>query len=212
MIALVFLLLFVQTPGDLGVARHSDPVPAGVAAPVAQKLAPGGTRVNTGTATITFWFVSALPLKPGDAGPSWADVDEGSLVGVVNLDKDMRDIRGKVVRAGTYTLRYGIQPANSDHLGVSPYRDFLLLSPVAEDADPAARGHEGTIDISKHTLGGSHPAVLSIDPPAATDTVLSTHTTSLGHKAVIVEVPTARAGKAASPLRFGIVLIGKIEA
>jgi hypothetical protein len=210
--ALVFSLLIAQAPGDLNAARHTDPIPAGVAPPVAQKLAPGGTRVNAGTVTVSFWFVSALPLKTGNAAPSWVDVEEGSLIGLVMLDKDVRDIRGKVVRAATYTLRYGIQPANSDHLGVSPYRDFLLLSPVAEDLDPAPRGHDGTVDLSKHTIGGSHPAVWSIDPPAATDALSSTHTTDLGHKAVIVEVPTTREGNGSGPLRFGIVLIGKIEA
>ena len=182
-----------------------------MAAPIAQKLAPGGTRVTAGGAILTFWFVSALPLKGGTPAASW-DVDEGSLVGVVTLDKDYRDIRGRVVRAGAYTLRYGIQPSNGDHLGVSPFRDFLLLSPVADDTDPAPRGHDGTVELSKHTIGGSHPAVWSIDPPAATEAPLALHTTDLGHKAVVMEVPATRDGKPAGTLRFGIVVVGKIEA
>ena len=212
MVALIFLLMLVQAPAGLGAARHADPVPAGVAAPVAQTLAPGGVRVTAGNTIIAFWFVSALPVKAGTAAPSWKDVDEGSLVGVVSLDKDYRDIRGRVVGAGTYTLRYGIQPANDDHLGVSPFRDFLLLSAIAEDTDPAPRGHDGTIELSKHAIGSKHPAVWSIDPPVAAEAPLSIHTTDLGHKAVVMEIPITRDGAPAGTLKFGIVVIGKIEA
>ena len=127
---------------------------------------------------------------------------EGTLVGAVKLDADMRDIRGRPLKAGVYTLRYGIQPKTDDHFGVSPFRNFLLLSPAAVDKDPATRDHDGTIELSKQTLGGDHPAVWSIDPPAGKDAPLSIYTTDLGHKSLIVEV-----GK----LKFGIVLIGRIR-
>ena len=138
---------------------------------------------------------------------------QAELVGAVKIDRDIRDIRGKNVKAGVYTLRYGIQPANGDHLGVSPFREFLLLCPAAADTDAAARGHDGTIDLSKQTIGGSHPAVWSIDPPSASDAPLAVHTTELGHKALVVEVPVSRGDRAAAgSLRFGIVLIGRIEA
>jgi len=114
----------------------------------------------------------------------------------------VKDIRGRVMKAGVYTLRYGIQPKTDDHFGVSPFRNFLLLSPAAIDTDPAARDHDGTVELSAQTLGGKHPAVLSIDPPAAKDAPLAVYTTDLGHKSLIVEV-----GK----LKFGIVLIGRIR-
>ena len=68
-----------------------------------------------------------------------------------------------------YTLRYGVQPATDDHFGVSPFRNFLLLSMAAVDKDPAPRDHDATVELSAQTLGGKHPAVLSIDPPAAKD-------------------------------------------
>jgi len=69
-------------------------------------------------------------------------VPEGTLVGAVKLGADVRDIRGHLMKAGVYTLRYGIQPKNEDHLGVSPFRSFLLVSPAAVDKDPAARDHQ----------------------------------------------------------------------
>jgi len=191
---LLVALIVTQGAGLSGV-KHTDPVPTDIAAPVAAKVAPGGVRATANGATITFWWVTDLP------GAAWADVPEGTLVGAVKLDADVRDIRGHVIKAGVYTLRYGIQPANDDHFGISPFRNFLLVSPAAVDKDPATVDHDGVIALSRQTLGGKHPAVLSIDPPAAKDAALAVYTTDLGHKSLIVEV-----GK----LKFGIVLIGKI--
>lgn len=194
LLALLFSLI-LPAAADLRGVKHTDPVPAEIAGPVAAKLAPGGVRATADAATITFWWVNDLP------GAAWADVPEGTLVGAVKLDADMRDIRGHLMKSGVYTLRYAVQPANADHFGVSPFRAFLLLSPAAIDKDPAALGHDGTIALSKETIGGAHPAVWSIDPPAAKDPPLSAYTTDLGHKSLIVEV---------GHLKFGIVLIGKI--
>ena len=189
------LALVLSQAADLSGVKHTDPVPTDIAAPVAAKVAPGGVRATANGTTIPFWWVTDLP------GAAWADVPEGTLVGAVKLDADVRDIRGHVMKAGVYTLRYGIQPANDDHFGISPFRNFLLVSPAAVDKDPATVDHDGVIALSRQTLGGKHPAVLSIDPPAAKDAALAVYTTDLGHKSLIVEV-----GK----LKFGIVLIGKI--
>jgi hypothetical protein len=195
MLVALLSLVLTQAAGLSG-AAHSDPVPTEIAAPVAAKVAPGGVRATVSGTTITFWWVKDLP------GASWTDVPEGTLIGAVKLDADVRDIRGRVIKAGVYTLRYGIQPSNDDHIGVSPFRNFLLVSPAAVDTDPAARDHDGVIELSRQTLGGKHPAVWSIDPPAGKDAPLSVYTTDLGHKSLIVEV-----GK----LKFGIVLIGRIR-
>lgn len=215
MTLLTVLLLHValgQGPPLAATLQKAQP-PEGAAPAISQKLAPDGVRVAVGkTVTLDFWWVAALPLKAGGTAASWADVEEGSLVGAVRIPADFRDMRGRVIKAGVYTLRYGIQPQNGDHLGVSPFRDFLLLSPVAADQDPAPRGHDGTIELSKQSIGGSHPGVWSIDPPVAGAAPLSLHKTELGHDAVIMDVPVVRDGKPSGSLKFGLVLIGKIEA
>lgn len=198
---LAVALFLLQSTADLSAAKHSEALPPQLAPLVAAQLSAGGVRASVGANALSFWFVKQL------AAASWSELKEGTLLGAVRIDKDFRDIRGRVVKAGTFTLRYGIQPANGDHLGVSPFREFLLLSPAALDTDPAPRGHNGTVEISKEAIGGSHPAVLSVDPPAAQAPPLSVVTTELGHKAIVLEVPAAGAS-----LRFGLVLIGKIEA
>jgi hypothetical protein len=203
-----------QSAGQLTAAANQASAPSALAPAIAQKLSSDGVRVTTnkGATTLDFWWVAALPLKAGSAGTSWADVEEGSLVGAVSISSDYRDIRGRVIKAGLYTLRYGLQPQNGDHLGVSPYRDFLLLSPAAVDKDPAPTGHEGSVELSKQSIGGSHPGVWSIDPPVAVEAPLKLHKTELQHDAVIMEIPVTRDGKPSGSLRFGLVLIGKIEA
>jgi hypothetical protein len=207
---LLSLFLF-QAATDLSGAKHTDPLPPEIAALVSAKLGPGGVRAGVGVNTLTFWWVKELAASAEASAPrpapGWSNIPEGTLVGAVKIEKAFRDIRGRVIKAGTYTLRYGIQPSNGDHLGVSPFREFLLLSPAAQDTDPAPRSHDALTDLSKQTIGGSHPAVWSLDPRIATEPVLTVHTTDLGHKALVMDVPIA-----GGTLRFGLVLIGKIEA
>ena len=203
-----------QASAPLSGSVQASPAPAGLAAPIAAKLGKSSVRVvvSKGPATLEFWWVDGLSVKAGAAAPSWADVEEGALVGAVNVSTEFRDIRARVIKPGVYTLRYGIQPDNGDHLGVSPFRQFLLLSPAALDTDPQPRGHDGTVEISKEAIGGSHPAVWSIDPPAAKAAVLQPHKTELDHDAIVMEIPVVRDAEPAGTLRFGVVLIGKIEA
>jgi hypothetical protein len=208
-VILVALAASVPAQG-IDAQLHKDPVPSELAAPIGGVMAPGGVRAVAGGVTLDLWFVKALEV--GAAPPAWAGVAEGTLVGAVRVGGDFHDIRGRVIKAGVYTMRYGVQPDNGDHLGTSPWRDFLLLVPAALDTDTAARGHDGTVDLSKRTIGGSHPAVWSIDPPVTTEAVLAPHKTELGHQAIVVEVACAVAGKPAGALRFGIVLIGRIDA
>jgi hypothetical protein len=59
------------------------------------------------------------------------------FVGIIHFAKNARDARGNAIAAGTYTLRYELQPNDGNHLGTSPTRDFLLLVPVAADTNPA---------------------------------------------------------------------------
>ena len=206
----LFLVSTLAASASITAAKHADPVPPEIQAPVAAQLKPGGVRASVDGAVLDFWW-AGVPLS--SAGPAaWTAVPEGALIGAVKVSRAFRDIRGRVIKPGVYTLRYGIQPDNGDHLGVSPHRQFLLISPAADDRNPAPQGHDGTVELSKASIGGSHPGVWSIDPPAAQAAPLSVHKTDLGHDAVIVEVPAVRDGAPVGALKFGIVLVGKIEA
>ena len=119
--------------------------------------------MTLGEATIEIWWANGVAATA--PGPGWSNVESGTLVGAMRVTGSFKEIRGKVVKPGVYTLRYGQQPQNGDHLGISPFREFLLLSPAAVDRDPKVLGFDGAVAVSKQTIGTSHPASLSLDPP-----------------------------------------------
>ncbi len=212
-IVLLAVAVSVGTAGaqTLAAAAQNVPAPDELAARVkAEVSAQGGAKVTAGSTALEFWWVAGLPLT-GEAVPTWERVAEGALVGAMRVTGPFRDIRGKAVKPGVYTLRYGLQPQNGDHLGVSPFREFLLVSPAASDPSPEALGHEGTVNLAKQTLGASHPAALSLDPPMATAEPLTTYTSELGHRGLIFALSTLRDGKPPGALKFGLILMGTIE-
>jgi hypothetical protein len=194
---------------EFSAATHAEPPPGELAAPIRAGLAAGGARVALDANTLEFWWAAAMPADATSAGTGrWSGVAQGTLVGAVRIASPFREIRGKAIRPGVYTLRYGVQPANGDHLGVSPFRDFLLLCPAGGDTSPGPLGYEAVARLSATSIGGAHPGTLSLDPPETTAGLLTTHTTELGHRALVFEVPLAGGGT----LRFGLVLVGKVEA
>jgi hypothetical protein len=191
---------------DVAGVPLTDAPPMELADPIRPLLAPGA-KVTAAKTELHFWWVKGLPVKDRAA---WSEVEEGSLVGAVRLVQPYRDIRGKTVKPGVYTLRLGLQPQNGDHLGVSPFREFLLLSVASEDTNPAPIKHEPLTELSGKVIGSSHPAVWSIDPPAAGGKPLDPVVNEAGFKGLIFEVPVARDGQPAGALRFGLILIGEI--
>ena len=205
--ALLFLFLLAG-PASAFAQLSAKPItasaPETIAAPLRGLLAPSGVSVTAGAAMLEFWWIAALPTK---GAAEWSQVAEGALVGAVRVSGAFKEIRGKTVKPGVYTLRLGLQPQNGDHLGVAPNREFLLLSPAEVDSDPKPLGFDGTVALSKQTLGASHPAALSIDPPASTAALLSPVTNEADLKGLTFEIKTASGGT----LKFGLILIGIIE-
>lgn len=200
-----FLLGAAADAQTLRASKSEAPPPAELASTVQALMGTPATAVQSGSTTLEFWWVKTLGA--GETGEGWGGVAEGTLVGAVRVSELYPDIRGRRIKPGLYTLRYALQPMNGDHLGVSPHREFLLVCPAAADTDPAAKGYQGTVDLSKQTTGAAHPAVWSIDPPFTKDAPLSTFRNDAGHEGVVFQVQTSR-----GILTFGLILIGKIEA
>lgn len=211
------LLVAVLAPAaaiaqDLTAEPITEAAPAEIAAPIQGLLSNRAVKVAApASVALTFWWVKSLPLKEGSGAPMWSQVAEGTIVGAVRIAGPQKDMRGRRVKQpGVYVLRYGIQPQNGDHLGVSPFRDFLLLVPAALDTSAEPVSHDKLVELSPRSISVSeaHPAVLSLDPPMTSEEALKIHTNNAGHKAVVFEVPTSREGQA---LRFGLILIGEIK-
>ena len=177
----------------------TDKPPADLAAGVTARLAPAA-KVAIGSTTLEIWLVQSLERTA--EGPGWSNVDSGTLVGAVRVSGEFKEIRGKAVKPGVYTLRYGLQPQNGDHLGISAFRDFLLLSPAALDKDPKVLGFDGAVALSKEVIGTAHPASLSLDPPEdAPGAVLSAYKNEHGHDGVVLQI---------GGLKFGLIVSGLI--
>jgi hypothetical protein len=179
--------------------------PAGLAPAIAAALQSSGVKAVAGGATLEIWLAQAIATS-GD-GPGWSVVDSGTLVGAMRVSGAFKEIRGKVVAPGVYTLRYGLQPQNGDHLGISTFREYLVISPAGVDTDPKVLGFDGVVALSKQVIGTSHPAALSIDPPEdAPGAVMSTYKNDLGHDGIVFEVPRRPAGT----IKFGLIVSGLI--
>lgn len=181
------------------VSPLSEKPPAELSAGVASQLAPAA-KVVAGDATLDIWLVQKLETS-GD-GANWSGVESGTLVGAMRVTGAFKEIRGKAVKPGVYTLRYGQQPQNGDHLGISPFREFVLISPAAADTVPKVLGFDGVVALSKEVIGTAHPASLSLDPPdGAPGAVLSAYKNESGHDGVVLQIGS---------LKFGLIVTGLI--
>jgi hypothetical protein len=185
----------------------SIPAPQDLAPAIASQLQTTGAKVTLGESTIEIWWASGVAATA--PGPGWSNIESGTLVGAMRVTGAFKEIRGKVVKPGVYTLRYGQQPQNGDHLGISPFREFLLLSPAAVDRDLHVPGFDGAVALSKQTIGTSHPASLSLDPPEdAPGAVFSSYKNDSGHDGVVFEIK--QSGKGTATIKFGLILAGLI--
>lgn len=137
---------------------------------IQETLQSQGTRLldDRGKAVCEVWFRKTVPTKQNAGGPAevlYGGLDTGTLVGVLRFPGQRADFRGQQIKAGFYTLRYALIPQDGNHMGVSPNRDFLLLSPAGLDADPSkGMGLEDLVKLSRQSSGTHHPGVLSMRP------------------------------------------------
>jgi hypothetical protein len=175
----------------------TDKPAAELAAGIASALVPVA-KVAIGEATLDIWLAKTIQ----GGGADWSAVDSGTLVGAIRVSGAFKEIRGKVVKPGVYTLRYGLQPQNGDHLGISQFREFVLLSPAAIDTDPKVLGFDGVVALSKEVIGTAHPASLSLDPPQdAPGAPLAVYKNELGHEGVVFQIGSTK---------FGLIVSGLI--
>jgi hypothetical protein len=166
--------------------------------------AQGVRVVGASGAWCEVWLAKSLVVgaKPDDDAISFG-IAQGTLLGVLRFPGPGADRRGQVIPAGVYTLRYSVFPVDGAHSGVAPQRDFALLTPLAADADPAAKpAFDDLVKMSRKASGSPHPAVLSLETPPAGATAPSVvkegeHDWTL----------TVKAGD----LTFSIIVAGKTE-
>ncbi len=138
---------------------------------VRNALAPTGYRVilPNGLVAAEVWFAKSLTTsaKQSAGGTNYAQLAPSTFIGVISFPKAGSDFRGQGIKAGAYVMRYELLPNDGNHLGVAPNRDFVLLTPLASDKDPASNfAFEQLVALSREASGSSHPAAFYM--PTAT--------------------------------------------
>jgi hypothetical protein len=164
---LVLSLLFAAlavTADEYKMAPGGAP-PADLPDSVKSLLEPAGVKITKdGAAFGEFWYRAALPegKKTAEGSLSMPPIPHGALLAVFKLEVAHADRRGQSLKPGLYTMRYSYYPENGDHQGAAPQRDFLLLTPVANDKDGAATPvFDDLMVMSRKASGTPHPAVFS---------------------------------------------------
>lgn len=206
-VGLAVLIASIAAARELAVSHQPAPPPSELADAIEAVLQTGGPRV-AGPATLDFWWVKTLPLKPDTTELSWEVVDEGTLVGAVRVSNAFVDARRDRIAPGIYTLRYARQPADA-RPGVSHFVPVLLLSPVARDESASAMSVDDAVALAREASGALRPAAWRIDPPVAVSAPLSTFTSAEGSTGVVFDIPASRDGRDVGTLRFGLILTGR---
>jgi hypothetical protein len=167
-----FVLSFLLMGASAGFAQESikvavlkQPPPESVATPIRNDLSGQGYRIqdDQGRTFADFWLRKAIPSSEKPSEPKGAILfpflADGELVGVLQFAAEGHDYRDQPIAKGVYTMRYGLQPVNGDHLGVSTYRDYSLVLPAAKDRSLDLPPRKRLEETSAEAAGTSHPAV-----------------------------------------------------
>lgn len=146
-----------------GAPSEVPPQMAGLIATEGVKL------VGPDGALCEIWLLKKLAVQPNFSATLSVNypLTPGQLVGVMRVPKGTtyHDFRGQEISGGVYTLRYGRQPEDGNHIGTSDLYDFLLALPAAVDKAPAVIGSPDELSAnSAQAAGSSHPAIFSLLP------------------------------------------------
>lgn len=200
--------LFAQ---DYKIVAGATPPPAEIAAPVRALLAPGSLNVTGPSGPYCeIWLRSSIPAaaQPTTAlGVAYGQLIDGEIFGAIHFDVPVIDLRNQNIQPGTYVLRYGLQPVDGNHQGVSDYRDFVLLTPPDQDTSVANLADNDMYALSRKASRVGHPSVWSLVPadsaPAALPGV--SHDTNEDFWIIYFKATVG-----SSPITMGMVINGHV--
>lgn len=166
----LFALSSMAAAADEYKFAKTDKLPADLPAALADQVAAEGFQVTGPKRELcSIWLLKDVAVNT-DFEASTAikyPFTPGQLVGVLSVPRraGLTDFKGHEIETGVYTLRYGQQPMDGNHIGTSDTSDFLLAVPVADDQDPAPIAEiESLFQRSAGASGTTHPAVFSLLP------------------------------------------------
>ena len=163
----------VHAQGSFKVSVLKEAPPAAAATAVRGLLNEEGFRIqdDKGQTLADIWLRKTIPASEKPSGPKGAVLfpflADGELIGFLQFASEGHDYRDQAIAKGCYTLRYGLQPVNGDHLGVSTFRDYSLLLPAAKDLKVDLPPRKQLEQLSAESAGTSHPTILLMQGASA---------------------------------------------
>ncbi len=171
-VATLAFLLGLWLPAGAGEFQigSADPLPGDqVSEAVRSAIKSPGVRVNgpDGKPVAEFWGRSTPfggePVV--EFGARFDTIPEGAFLGVARFPEKGSDFRRQNVPPGIYTMRYGLHPEDGNHMGVAASRDFVLLTPIADDLEPSKNLSFNELVAMTLRVGNPHPTVLRAELP-----------------------------------------------
>ncbi len=182
----------------------ADEIKAELSDEAVQVTGPDGLRYE-------FWFAKSIALTEAADGKELENIPQITLLGAAQVqDVENLDFREDEVLPGVYTMRYGLQPEDGNHLGTSPHPYFAILIPAERDQKLGGiADHDDMVDRSMEDTAGVHPYILAMQPLPAD---APTEAPAVGEgehdwQYVVLELPGTVDGKA-TPFKIALVFEG----
>jgi hypothetical protein len=192
--------------------------PTGLSPAITEAVAAKGLRLSgKGGVICDLWLSKAIPLKANFTPNIRVQYpfQNGQLIGAIRFPEatEPHDFRGQSIKPGLYTLRYGLQPDDGNHLGTSEIRDFLCACPPDADKDPKRiEKIKDVFKLSAKAAGTTHPTIflLLAPPPKAVDK--AGVSVDAEHDYVILSINAdGKTGDEASTVPLSLVVVGEHE-
>jgi hypothetical protein len=169
--ALFSSCLSLCSAADVAVKVIDKDAPKEVSDAIRQTLQSKAVQlIESDKAIYEFWWRREIPLKPKADAKSLSSIAETTLLGIVSVGKGQRDYKDNEIPEGTYTVRFGLQPQDGDHLGSAEYPYFTVLIPVKSDTEVnGIKTYKAMVKASGKDTSTGHPIVLSLRPASSGD-------------------------------------------
>jgi hypothetical protein len=202
---------------DHSIKVGQTPPPSELREPFRQLLAERSVQVLNpqGAPVGEFWFRKAIPVKATAEqvknGLTYREIEETTFLGAVRFDQTFVDFRKQKIKPGVYTLRFGMQPQDGDHMGTAPYPEFVVLIPAVRDMKPAPLEVKEMRELSNKAPGGTHPGIMLLVPNEKPAEMPKLVAQEGGIQALMVR-EEASAGGQKAPLGIGLTVVGHTTA
>ena len=192
-----------------------DEAPDDLSAEVAELIDPAGHKiVGPRRDYCEIWLLKELAVAEGFESQLTVKypLTPGQLVGVMRVPRrsDIADFRGQELDDGVYTLRYGHQPMDGNHIGTSETSDFLMALPADADSAPAVIENEDDLnERSAEAAGSNHPAIFSLLPTGESENDEASLEYDEDHDFYILQVHVGTSG--GESLRLRLIVVGESE-